>query len=44
MKTRENAIYVYLGCLSNTGIVAGLGSLKPVKELGFKEYSFEVEI
>ena len=44
MKTHENAIYVYLACLSNTRTTTGLGSLEPVKELGFEKYSFEVEL
>jgi len=34
MKTHENIIYACFGCLSNTGITAGLGSLEAVKELG----------
>jgi len=34
MKTHENMIFACFGCLSNTGIVAGLGSLEAVKELG----------
>jgi len=34
MKTHENMIFACFGCLSNTGITAGLGSLEAVKELG----------
>ncbi|MEM3004403.1 MAG: putative zinc-binding protein [Candidatus Bathyarchaeia archaeon] len=34
MKTHENMIYACFGCLSNTGITAGLGALEAVKELG----------
>lgn len=34
MKTHENIVYACFGCLSNTGITAGLGSLEAVKELG----------
>ena len=34
MKTHEHLIYACFGCLSNTGITAGLGSLEVVKELG----------
>ncbi|MFC1505902.1 hypothetical protein ACFLQ6_02410 [Thermoproteota archaeon] len=33
-KTYENIVYACFGCLSNTGITAGLGSLEVVKELG----------
>ena len=34
MRTHENIIYACFGCLSNTGLTAGLGSLEAVKELG----------
>jgi len=34
VKTHENIVYACFGCLSNTGITAGLGSLEAVKELG----------
>ena len=34
MRTHENIIYACFGCLSNTGITAGLGSIEAVKELG----------
>lgn len=34
MRTHENIIYACFGCLSNTGITAGLGALESVKELG----------
>ncbi len=34
MKTHKNIVYACFGCLSNTGITAGLGSLEAVKELG----------
>ena len=37
MKTHENIIYACFGCLSNTGIVAGLGSLEAVKQLGLEK-------
>lgn len=33
-ETYENIVYACFGCLSNTGITAGLGSLEVVKELG----------
>jgi len=37
MKTHANIIYACFGCLSNTGITAGLGSLEAVKELGLEK-------
>ena len=37
MRTHENIIYACFGCLSNTGITAGLGSLEAVKELGLEK-------
>jgi uncharacterized metal-binding protein len=37
MKTHENIVYACFGCLSNTGITAGLGSLEAVKELGLEK-------
>jgi len=37
MKTHENIIYACFGCLSDTGITAGLGSLEAVKELGLEK-------
>jgi uncharacterized metal-binding protein len=37
MKTHENIVYACFGCLSDTGITAGLGSLEAVKELGLEK-------
>jgi len=37
MKTHENIVYACFGCLSNTGITAGLGALEAVKELGLEK-------
>jgi len=37
VKTHENIVYACFGCLSNTGITAGLGSLEAVKELGLEK-------
>ena len=36
-KAHKNVVYACFGCFSNTGIVAGLGSLEVVKELGLGE-------
>jgi len=37
MGAQENMIFACFGCLSNTGIVAGLGSLKAAKERGLDQ-------
>jgi hypothetical protein len=37
MKTHESMIFACFGCLSNTGIVADLGSLEAAKEFGLEK-------